>query len=52
MKKILITSIILNILISLILIGVLNTKYEFEYCNNNECYTVQQKIFDYIIGRD
>lgn len=45
-------NLIWTIILSILLIYVLETDYEFKYCDCNDCYVAKQKIFDYIIGRD
>ena len=45
-------SAIVGSICGILLVVVLNTYYEFRYCDCNGCYVGKQKIFDYMIGRD
>lgn len=53
MKKIVTILAILNIVLSALLFVVLNTDYQYTFCNEkNECFTSKQKIIDYILEKN
>lgn len=52
MKKAFIISIVGNIILLTLLFGILNANYQIKYCNNGECFTTNQKIIDYLIGKE